>query len=154
MERRVLVLRHLLHLAVEFGSGSLVDAAGLGQTAQTHGFENPQHSCRIHIRSEFRRVETHLHMALCSEVVDLVRAYLAHHLEYAHRIPEVRIMQMEMRLSFQMRYPFAVIYRRTSNRAVHLITLSEKEFRQKRTVLSGNPRNQCCFHCILLFLLR
>ena len=37
MERRVLVLRHLFHLAIELGGGSLIDAAAVRETQLTYG---------------------------------------------------------------------------------------------------------------------
>ena len=36
MERCILVLRHFFHSSVQFGSGCLIDAAGLGQSCDTY----------------------------------------------------------------------------------------------------------------------
>ena len=100
VERRVLVLRHFLHLAVELAGAGLVDATLLGEPALTHCFQHSQHAGGIHIGSEFRRVETHLHMALCRQIVDFGGANFLHHLDDAHRVAHVGVMEMKMWLAF------------------------------------------------------
>ena len=40
MEGCLLVLRHLFHFAVEFGSGRLIDATRLREAAEAHGFQH------------------------------------------------------------------------------------------------------------------
>ena len=123
VERSILVLWHFLHLSVQFRCRSLIYSAAFSQSAQTHSLQHTEHTCCIHIGSKLRRVERHLHMALCSQVIHLGRAHLAHHLHNAHRVPQVRIVQMEVRFSFQMRYSLPVIHGRASDSAVHVITL-------------------------------
>ena len=49
-------------------------------------------------------------MALGREVIYLIRAHLGHYLEHAHGVGHVSIVQMEMRTSLQMSYPFTKIY--------------------------------------------
>ena len=47
-------------------------------------------------------------------------------------------MQMEIGMTFEMRYALAEIDRRTADRAVHVITFFKKKFGQKRSVLTGD----------------
>ena len=111
MERRVLVLRHFLHLSVEFRSRSLIDAASILQATQTHRFQHTEHTRSIHVGCKFRRVKAHLYMALCSQVINLCRAHLADYLQDTHRVTQVCIMQVKVRFSFQVRDTFAEVYR-------------------------------------------
>ena len=76
IERRGLLLRHLLHHAKELRSGRLVDAAFFGETSDANGFQQTKYAHGIDIGGEFRHVERHLHMALGGKVVNLVRLYL------------------------------------------------------------------------------
>ena len=148
MERRLLVLRDLLDLAVELRGRGLIDAAGLRQTAQAHGFEDAQHARGIDIGGELRGVERHLHVALGCKVVDLVGAHLADDLNDAHRVAEIGIMEVEPGSAFEMGDPLAVVGRRAADRAVDVITLFQQEFRQERAVLARNPGDQSCFHIL------
>ena len=100
MERSHLVLRHLLDLAVELAGRGLIDAAGLGESAQTHRLEDAQHTGRVDVGGELGRVERHLHVTLRSEVVDLVRLHLRDDLEDRARIAEIAVVKMEVRSAF------------------------------------------------------
>lgn len=139
VERGLLVLRDLLHLAVELRGRGLVDAAALGQTAQAHGLKDTQHARCIDIGGELRRVERHLHVALGREVVDFVGTHLADHLDDAHRVAEIGVVQVEIRFSLQMGDTFAVVGRRTADRAVDVVPLLQQQFSQERAVLACNP---------------
>ena len=152
MERRILVLRHLLHLSVQFGGRCLVDPARPGQSALADGLQDPEDTGRVDVRRIFRRVETHLHMALRREIVDLVRTYLCDDLDQAHRVTHVRIMQVEVRPSLQMRDTLPEIDGTTADDAVHVIPLFQQEFRQVRTVLSGHAGNERRLARVVTFL--
>ena len=54
MERCLFVLRHFLHLAVKLGSGSLIDAARVGQSAEAHGLKDAQHAGGVDVGGELR----------------------------------------------------------------------------------------------------
>ena len=148
VERCILVLRNFLHLAIQLGSGGLVDPAGPRQTALPHGLEDPQHARRIDVRRIFRRVKTHLDMALRRQVVDLVRTDFPNDLDQAHRVAHIGIMQVEMRLSLQVGDPLAEIHRAAADDSVHVITLLQQEFRQVRAILARYTGNQCSLHCM------
>ena len=67
-----LLLRHFLDESEELGSGSLIDAAFVGKTCDTHSLKESQNAHGISLSCELGHVEGHLHMALGGEVIDLV----------------------------------------------------------------------------------
>ena len=151
MERRILVLGHFLHLAVQLRGGCLVDPAGSGQPALADGLQDAQDAGRIDIRRIFRRVEAHLHVALRREVVDLVRADLTDNLDEAHGVAHVGIMQMEMGLAFQVRDALAEVHRAAADDAVHVVPFLEQELGKVRTVLPRHAGNERSLHRMLSF---
>ncbi len=84
MERRVLILRHLLNFTVKFRSGCLVDSAAVFQSGEPDGLKHTEHPQRINVGGEFRRIKRHLHMALCCQIIYLIRAHLPYHLQNRH----------------------------------------------------------------------
>ena len=110
MERSILILRHFLYFSVQLGCGGLIHTAGLFQTALTDGFQYAEDSGSIYIGRIFRRVETYLYMALGREIVYFIGTHTSYHLNQAHRVGHVGIMQMKMRASFQVGDPFAEIH--------------------------------------------
>ena len=151
MERRVLVLGHFLHLAVQFRGRRLVDPAGPCEPALAHGLQDAQDAGRVDIRRIFRRVEAHLDMALRRQVVDFVRPHLADDLDEAHGVAHVRIMQVEMGTAFQMRDALAEIHRTAPDDAMDIISLLQQELRQIRTVLACHTRDERRLHRMLPF---
>ena len=144
MERSCLALRDLLHLAEKLRGGRLIDAAGILQAAQADCFQNTQNSDGIHVCRELRNVEGNLNVGLRREVVDFIRANLADNLHHAHRIAEVSVMEMEVRIVLQMRDSLAVIHGGTADDSVYFISLFQKELRKVGSVLSGNAGDQSC----------
>ena len=122
VKRGVLILWHLLHLSIQLGGGCLIDAASVFQSAQPDCLKDAQHTCGVDIGSELGRVKRYLHVALRGEVVDFIRADFAHHLQYRHRVAEVGIVQVEIRLTLKMSYAFTEVHRRAAYRAVHVIS--------------------------------
>ena len=84
MEWGVLVLWNFLHFTIEFGCGSLINAAFLRHSELANSLKDTQNAHCINVSSELWRVETNLNMALGSEVVNLSWAYLADHTEDTH----------------------------------------------------------------------
>ena len=149
MERGVLILRDFFYLPIQFGCRCLVDAAGFGHAQLADSFQDAQYAHGIYICGELWRVETYLHMALCGKVVDFIRTHSADYAQDTHRVAKVGIVQMEMGESLQMSDALTEIYGRTANGTVHVISFLEQQFRQIRSVLSGNACNKCCFlHCM------
>ena len=71
--------------------GALADS--LNDTQDTDG---------IDVGGIFRRVEAYLYVALSSQVVNLGRFHLVHHLDDTHRVAEIGIVKMEVGLAFQV----------------------------------------------------
>ena len=86
MERGLLVLRDLLHLAIKLRGRSLIDAAGLGKSALAYGLKNAQHTRSIDVGRELRSIERNLHMALSRQIINLIRFYHPYYLQDTHRI--------------------------------------------------------------------
>ena len=122
MERRVLVLGHLLYLAVQFAGRSLINAAGLFQTRSAYSLQHTKHASSVHVGCELWTVKAHLHVALCCQVVDFVRAHLADYLNEAHGVAHVAIVQMKMWFALKVGYPLAEVHRATTNDAVNIIS--------------------------------
>ena len=142
MERRALVLRHLLHLAVQLGGRGLVDAARLLQPREAHGLQDAQDARRVDVRRELGHVERDLHMALRREVVDLVGADGRDDLEDAQRVAEVAVVEVEARPALQMGDPLAVVGRTAPDDAVDLVALLQQKLREVAAVLSRHAGNQ------------
>ena len=151
MEGRILVLGHFLHLSVQFRGGRLIDPARPGEAALAHGLQDTEDAGSIDIRRIFRRVEAHLHVALRREVVDFVRPDLADHLDEAHGVAHVGIMQVEMRLAFQVRDAFAEVHRAAADDAVHVVSFLQQELREVGAVLARHPRDKRRLHRMLSF---
>ena len=152
MERRILVLRHFLDLTVQFGGRCLVDPAGPGKPALADSLQDTEDTRRIDVRRVLRRVEAHLHMALRGQIIDLVRTHLGDDLDQAHRIPHVRVMQMEVRTALEMGDALPEIDGTPADDTMHVIPLFQEEFRQVRTVLSGHAGDERGLSRVLTFL--
>ena len=121
MEGGVLVLRNFLHLAIELGGAGLIDAAGLLQVAGTHGLEHTEHTGGIDIGRELGRVKADLHVALGGEIVDLVRFNLVNNFYYRHGVAQVCVMQVKVRLAFQVRNALAEVNTATADDTMHFV---------------------------------
>ena len=139
MERSVLVLRNLLHLAVKLRSRSLIHTASLGQSTLADCLKDAEYTGGVHISSKLRRVEAHLHMTLSSKVIHLSRLHLVHHLNNTLRVAKVGIMKMEIGAAFQMSDALTIINGRTTDCSVHVITFLQQQLSQIRAILSSMP---------------
>ena len=74
IERRRLVLRNGLYLAVEFRRRCLIEARLLFQSKQSDCLEQADRSDPIGVGRIFRCLEAHLHMRLCRQIVNFRRA--------------------------------------------------------------------------------
>ena len=146
VEGGVLVLRNLLHLPVELRGRRLVDAAAAREAAQAHRLEDAQDTRRVNVRSELGGVERYLYVALRREVVDLIRSYFAYHLQDAHRVAEVGVVEVEAGTALKVSDALAVVHRRAPDGAVDVVALLQEELRKVRAVLAGDAGDQCCSH--------
>ena len=150
IERCRLLLRHLLHLAVELRCRSLINAAFVGKTRYPHGFQQSQGAHGIHVGGELRHVEAHLHMALSREVINLVGSYLRDDAYQRRAVGHVAPMQVYQTFLVHVAHPFVEVQmfdaagveaRAAAQHSVHLIAFFNKELRQKRAVLTGDSGN-------------
>ncbi len=146
MERSVFILRHLFHLAVEFGGRGLVDPASVGQAAESHCLKDAQDSDGVHVGCEFRHVERYLHVALGCEIVDFVGTHFAYHLDEAHRVGKVGIVEMEIRITLEMGDPLAEIYGAAADHTMHVVAFLDQKFSEIRAVLTRNSSYESGFH--------
>ena len=130
MERCILVLRHFLDLSIKFGGGSLIDATRILKMIGTHGLKDTKYTRGIDISRKLGGIETYLHMALCSEIVDFSRLHLVDNLHKAHRIAHISIMQVELGVALKVGNTLTIVNRTAANDAMHFITLTDKELRQ------------------------
>ena len=121
MERGVFILRYFLDFPVKFRGRGLINATCIGKTALTHGFQNAQYARGVDIGCKLRSIERHLNMALGCKVIDFIRTDLANDLQQTHRVAEVCIMEMEMRLTLQVGNPLPKIYGGTTYGTMHVI---------------------------------
>ncbi len=90
-------------------------------------------------------------MRLGAEVVDLVRLEIVEQLHHLHGIGQVAVVQeqarlVEVRILVDVVDAGGVEGRGATHDAVNLIAFGEKEFRQIRTVLPRDARDECFFH--------
>ena len=61
-------------------------------------------------------------MTLCSKVVHLVGSYLIEYLDDAQRIAQIGIVEMKVRMAFEMSDALAEVHRRPADCAMHIIS--------------------------------
>ena len=65
-----------LHQAVELTSTRLIDPCFIRKPQDPHRLKNPKRAQRVAVGGELRAVKTHCHMALGTEVVNLIGLHL------------------------------------------------------------------------------
>ena len=154
IERRGLPLRHFLHLAEQFGRGSLINAASLLQPADTHGLQEAERAHGISLGRVFRHVERHFHVALCSQVIDFRGMDVADNPNQRTAVRHVAPMQVHQTALLHVPHPFVQIQMLdtcgierggTAHDAMHLISFFNQKLGQIGTVLTRNTGNQCYF---------
>ena len=162
IERRRLVLRNRLRLAVEFRGRGLVEA----DTSRT-SLSSRIASSRRSVPSASTlavysgRLEGNLHMRLRREIVDLVGLRLLDDADQIGGVGQVAIVQDEarigiMRILVEMLDPPGVEARRPTLDAVHLVALGEQQFGEIGAVLAGDAGDQSHFVLVhgVLFALK
>ncbi len=138
-------LRHFHNFSKQFGSGRLIYLAFVGKSADSHGFEQTEHTYCVGVGSIFGHVKRNLDMALRCKVVDFRRLHLGYHTDKRRRIGHVCPMKVNQSFLLHVAHPFIKIQmfyalrverRRTAQEAVHLISFTDKKLCKIRTVLS------------------
>ena len=135
----VSALRRLVHLAEHLGRGRLVEADR--RVDHADGVEQAGHTEPGRIAGHHRLGETLVDEALRGEVVDLGRAMLLDHVDQRRLIGQVGADQRDA----LEEVPDALEVRRA--RAPHhaddLVALVEQKLGEIRTVLAGDPSDEC-----------
>ena len=138
VERRLLVLRDLEHLAEHLRGRSLVEAdAGIDAADRLEQARDPD---RGELGGQDRLLPGGGHEALRAEVVDLGRARLLERLGERRRIEQVGLDERDP--VGQMVDPLEVLGRGAADHPEHLVTLVEEEIGQVGAVLAGDAGDQ------------
>ena len=105
IKRRSFPLQYFLHHAIQLRGRSLVDTASVSQSYYAHSLQQSQHTYGIHLSSELRHVETHLHMTLCCQVIYLVRTNLADDTNQRRTIRHVTPVQLNQAFLLHVTHP-------------------------------------------------
>ena len=146
MERSRLSLRNLLYLSVKLRSGCLINTGLLGQTENTASLKNSQNTECINITRVLRSIKRNLNMALCCQVIDLIRLNNINDTNQTGRIGQIAIMQNNRSCFDQMINARGIRNRCTADNSVNLISLLQQKFCQIRTILTCDTGNKCFFH--------
>lgn len=154
IERRLLRLRDLLHLAEQLGRGGLVEAGLLFQAQHADGLQQAQGAQSVHIGRVLGRLEGDLHMALGRQVVDFVRLHFLHDADQVAGVRKIPVVQYELaaflvRPLVKMVDTVRIEQGRTALDAVDFVALVQKEFRQIGAVLTGDAGDECFFHIVI-----
>src|ERR1051326_1651112 len=138
-------LRHPEHLAarclIEFGFDPCLPDR----------LENSYRPETGNIARVLRDVKTHAHMTLCGEVVNLIRFEPVEEFDQIGGIADIPVVKekthtVDMRVGIEVVDSARIECARTENDPMDFVPLLQEEFRQVRTVLACNSRNECFFH--------
>ena len=87
----------------------MVDAAGVGKANDAHCLKESQHTDSISFGSELWYVEAHLHVALGSEVIDLVRSDLCDDADERAAVGHVAPVQVHQTFLLHVAHPLVEI---------------------------------------------
>ena len=151
VEGRGLLLRDLLHQAVQLAGAGLVEAGLVLQPQDADGLQQAQGADAVCIGHVFGLLEAHRHMAHCAQVVDLVRLRLLHDADQVGAVRQITVVQLEalvvdMRVLVQMVHAVGVEQAGAALDAVHRVALLQQQFRQVGAVLAGDAGDECSFH--------
>ena len=127
---------------------------GLIETRLDPGFANRlQQSHRLrsgNVGCIFRTVETHAHMALCGQIINFFGLDLRHEPRQGAGVAQISIVQKQpvaarVRVFINRVEPSGVERARAPDDAVDFVALGQQQFRQIRTVLPGDARDQSFF---------
>ena len=152
-ERGLLRLRHRLHLPVHLRRRRLIITRLLHQPSMPHRLQQPLHPQPHRITSILRAVKTHPHMALRTQIVNLLRLNVVQQSRQIRPVAQIPVMQMQpppslMRISIDMIDPPRVERRPPPDQPVYFIPLLQQKLRKVRSVLPGDASDKCAFHVV------
>lgn len=148
IERRRLLLRHLLHLAVELRGRGLVEARLHAREADR--LQEPHRAERVNVAGEIRRVEADAHVTLRGEVVHFVRLDVVDEPHEVRAVRKIAVMQehphvVDVGILIEIFDPARVERAGAADEAVNLIALAQQQLREVAAVLSGDTGDQRLF---------
>ena len=75
IERSRFLLRDFLHQSEQLGGRCLINLGFLFQSQYTYRLQHTQRTYRIRFRCVFGHIEAYFYMALCGQIINLVRLY-------------------------------------------------------------------------------
>ncbi len=99
IERRRLLLRNLLHQAIQLGCGGLIKSRVPLHAEDADRLEKPEHAEGIRVRGVFGAFEADRDMALGREIVDLGRTDLLHQADQIGGIRHVAVMHQKRHIA-------------------------------------------------------
>ena len=148
------LLGNLFDLAIQFRSGCLIHLRFLRKSQDSNCLQDPQNTQCIHIAGILGHIKGYLYMALCRQVIDLIRLHQADNSNHRRGIRQISIMQRHCILLYQMIDPRRIGNGGSAGNAVNLISLLQQKLCQVRSILSGNACDQCFFHGIALSFIK
>ena len=148
VERSILVLwrpHRTKHLA---GRGMIETRLDAGLPDR---LQEPKRAGTDYVDGVFGNVETHPHMALCGEVIHLVRPYDIQQLRYAAGGSHIGKMQEKsaavlMQVRIDAIYPPRIKAAGTALESMHFVSLPQQELSKIRTVLASYAGDQRLLH--------
>ena len=142
-------LRDLLHLAIHFTARGLVEARL--DPGFTDGLENTNGAHPGDVRCVFGNIETDAHVALRSEIVDLVGLQFVEHLGQVDRIGQISVVEEEAH-SVDVRVLIKVVDARgiegagPADDAMDFIAFGNEQVGQIGAILTSDAGDECFFH--------
>ena len=148
-ERRLLILRHLLRFTEHFAAGCLKKTGTQSRFADR--FQDPDRADAGNVGSVFRNIEAHAHVALCAEMINLVRLQFVKKLHQIDRIAEVAVMKkhsdvVNVRIGVEMIDARGVERAGATNDPVDFVAFLQQQIGQITSVLAGDAGDQRPFH--------
>ena len=136
-----------LHKPIQFACGRLIETCLLCESGAANGVQEPQNTQAICIPGVLRHLKRHLHVALCTKVIQLIRLHFGNDFEAIRRVGQVAIVQMQspgvhMRILIQVLNAPSIERRGSTDDPMHNIVLFEKQFRQIGTILACDASDE------------
>ena len=128
----------------------MIEARLSAQPEQPDGLEQPQRAERVGVSRIFRGFERDLDMALCAEVINLIRLDFLNNPDEISGIRQIAVVEEKIlvrivRVLIEMIDAFGVEQRRPPLDAVDFVPLGKEQFREIGAVLSGDSGYQGFF---------
>src|SRR5215831_10258833 len=148
-ERRLLSLRHVLSPAEHFAAGCLKKTGT--QSGFTDCFQDSDRAEAGNIGRVFRNVEAHAHVALRTEMINLIRLRRVKKFHQTHRVAEISVVQehsdaVYMGIGVEMINTRSVEGAGAANDPVDFVAFLQQQIREITPILTSDAGNQRPFH--------